>query len=381
MNKKTITKLKKSFTKLTGKARTPSISLSRLAFISFSTKEQTLFAKRMSFLVKAGVPIVECLALIRTQTKSDSKKRVFDSVIADVSSGQYLSTSLGKFSRFFGDFAISLIRIGEKSGILSQNLVYLADELQKKHELRKKIIGTLIYPIFITVATLGVTGILTVYIFPKLMPIFTSLHVSLPVTTRMLIWVSAYLAKWGILTVLGLIALGIGFYIVHRTYEPVRMVSDRLVLRIPFVASISRAYNLTNFCRTLGLLLKSGITLNEAIDITAETTSNLVYRRACARLNARIMHGEPISRGLAERPDLYPDILVHMVAVGERTGNLSTTLSYLGELYENEVNELTRGLSNSIEPILMIVMGLLVGLIAVSVITPIYQITQHLSPK
>lgn len=356
-------------------------SFSSLTFVRFSTKEQTLFAKRMSFLVKAGVPLIECLELIRLQTKTKSKKSVYESIINDVSNGQYLSTSLGKFKRLFGDFAISLIRVGEESGILSQNLAYLADELQKKRELERKVIGTLVYPIFITVATLGVTAVLTAYIFPKLMPIFTSLHVELPLTTRILIWVSAYLRDWGIYTLLGLIALGAGLVAVRNRYERVQMLSDRTLLRIPLAGGIARAYNLTNFCRTMGLLLRSGITISAALEITGDTTKNRVYRLACKQMTTRVMSGEPVSRGLGERPYLYPDILTHMVAVGEKTGNLSTTLTYLGELYEAEVDELTKGLSSSIEPVLMIVMGLLVGLIAVSVITPIYSITQHLSPK
>jgi type IV pilus assembly protein PilC len=356
-------------------------SFSSLTYIRFSTKEQTLFAKRMSFLVKAGVPLVECLSLIRTQTKSKAKGLVYDSVIKDVSNGQYLSTSLGKHKRLFGEFAINLIRVGENSGILSQNLAYLADELQKKHELQKKVIGTLIYPVFITIATLGVTSILTVFIFPKLMPIFTSLHVELPLTTRIMIAVSAYLQHWGILTLIGLIIVIILFLFVRSKFERVRTLADRVLLRIPLVGSIARSYNLTNFCRTTGLLLRSGITLTDALVITSETTKNRLYRNACAQLALQATRGEPVSRGLTARPDLYPDILSHMVAVGERTGNLSSTMTYLSELYEAEVEELTKTLSSSIEPVLMIVMGALVGLIAVSVITPIYSITQHLQPK
>lgn len=354
---------------------------SSLSFVRFSTKEQTFFAKRMSFLVKAGVPLVECLQLIRSQTKSKAKGRVYDSIIAEVSAGQYLSNSLATFKRLFGDFAVNLIRVGEQSGILSQNLEYLADELQKKQVLQRKVIGTLIYPIFITVATLGVTTVLTAYIFPKLMPIFASLHVQLPLTTRALIATSAYLHTWGIITALGLIALFIALFVIRNTYESARLWGDRILLRIPLAGSVARAYNLTNFCRTLGLLLRSGIMLCEALAITAETTTNRVYRESCVRLAEQITRGEPLSRGISARPDLYPDMLAHLLSVGEKTGNLSTTLTYLGELYEAEVDELTKGLSSSIEPVLMLVMGLLVGLIAVSVITPIYSITQHLSPK
>lgn len=354
---------------------------SSVTFIRFSTKEQTLFAKRMSFLVKAGVPLVECLSLIRAQTKSKAKGLVYDAVISDVSSGQYLSSSLGKFKRLFGEFAVNLIRVGENSGILSQNLAYLADELQKKSELQRKVLGTLIYPVFITIATFGVTGILTVYIFPKLMPIFTSLHVQLPLTTRIMISVSAYLRDWGVWTLLGIIVLILVFLVVRSKYANVRMWGDRVLLYIPLVGSITRSYNLTNFCRTTGLLLRSGISLTDALHITSETTKNRVYQLACAQLAVSVIRGEPLSRGLSARSDIYPDILAHMVSIGEKTGNLASTLTYLSELHEAEVEELTKTLSSSIEPVLMIVMGLLVGLIAVSVITPIYSITQHLQPK
>lgn len=370
-----------TLTKAREVTKAPRFFSSSSLFVNFSTKEQVLFAKRMAFLVKAGVPLIECLHLIRAQTKSDAKKRVYDSVINDVANGQYLSKSLGKFKRLFGEFSINLIRVGEESGILSQNLAYLADELEKKHALQRKVLGALVYPVFITIATLGVTTVLVAYIFPKLMPIFTSLQVKLPWSTRALIAVSEYLRDWGLLTLLGIAAGSIAFVIVRNRFEALQMATDYVLLRIPLAGSIVRAYNLANFCRTLGLLLRSGLTLTSALEITSQTTKNRVYREAARTMAAGIMRGEPLSRGLEERAKLYPAILAHMVAIGEKTGNLSSTLAYLGELYEGEVDELTKGLSSSIEPVLMVVMGLIVGIIAVSVITPIYSITQHLSPK
>lgn len=340
-----------------------------------------MFAKRLSFLIKAGVPIVESLILLRTQTKSKGKARVLDAVIRDVSSGQHLSTSLGKFNRLFGDFAVNLIRVGETSGILSQNLVYLADELQKKQALNRKVIGAMVYPIFISVATIGVTAMMTAYIFPKLMPIFTSLGVELPVTTRAMIWASEYIRDWGLLTALGIIIFMGIFFFVRSRVEPLRKATDLALLYLPFAGKIARTYNLANFTRTLGLLLKSGIKLTNALEVTAESTTNRVYRDACSHMAKLVMQGDPISKGIALHPRLYPDILAHMVSVGERTGSLSNTLTYLGEMYEGEVDDLTKSLSSSIEPVLMIFMGLMVGTVAVSVITPIYDITQNLNPK
>ena len=349
-------------------------------FVRFSIKDQTLFAKRLSFLIKAGIPVAESMHIIRSQAGSASKKKIFEAIAKDVTGGQYLSSSLAKHKKFFGDFAINLIRVGEQGGVLSNNLAYLADELQKKHELRRKVIGALIYPLFISIATLGVTSLLTVYIFPKLLPIFTSLHVELPLTTRMLLWLADYLKAWGILTLLALVLAGIAVFIARAQSIAVRYFFDRLLLSTPVAKQIARRYNLTNFCRTLGLLLRSGVRLSDAIAITADTTNNLAYRRAAERMARSIVKGESMSKAIEREQSLFPDMLSHMVAIGEKTGNLSATLSYLAELYEGEVDELTRSLSSSIEPALMIVLGILVGLIAISVITPIYSITQHLQP-
>jgi type II secretory pathway component PulF len=347
----------------------------------FPLKEQIFFIKRLSFLVKAGVPLMECIDIITKQTRSPERAKLYQAVSDDLASGQYLATSLGKMKRGFSDFAINIIRVGETSGILTQNLNYLAEELTKQSTLKRKVLGALVYPAFITVATLGVTSLITVYIFPKIMPIFTSLNVELPITTRVLIAVSLYLREWGLLTLGGVAVVIVGFFLA-RAYAPaVRAATDRSLLSIPLAGRIARGYNLANFTRTLGLMLRSGVPVTEAMEVAAETTPNLVYRAAYERVTEGIIKGESVSQGLAREGALFPDLLTHMVAVGETTGSLSNTLTYLSELYETEVDELTKNLSTSIEPILMIVMGLLVGLIAVSVITPIYEITQHLNPK
>ena len=159
------------------------------------------------------------------------------------------------------------------------------------------------------------------------------------------------------------------------------MRADKALLYIPFAGKIARSYNYANFSRTLGLMLRAGVPISVAMDITAKTTPNRVYRESYETLSKGLLRGETLSRGLGEMTSLFPDILTHMVAVGEKTGSLSQTLVYLAELYESDIEDQTKNLSSSIEPILMLIMGLLVGLIAVSVITPIYAITQHLSPR
>lgn len=346
--------------------------------IGLSTKEQTFFAKRLSFLIRANIPLLESLEMLRQQTKSRGYKYVLDSVIDDVSNGQYLSKSLGKFQKTFGVFTINIIKIGESSGILSQNLDYLADELKKKQSLRRKVIGAFVYPTLITLATLGITIFLMVYLFPKITPIFGSLHVELPLSTRIVIFLSDLLRDNGLFIFLGLIVLIFGFTLLLKQSRGVRILFEKWIMEIPLIGNVIKFYNLANSTRTLGLLLQGGVTLSRALPITADTTKNLMYKEEFYTLGLSVNRGEKISVRLDKRRDLFPDVLSQMIAVGEKSGSLSDTLVYLSEMYESEVDDFTKNLSSLIEPVLMIFMGILVGFIAISIITPIYGISQNL---
>lgn len=356
-----------------------SIELPSLLVGRLSVKDQTLFAKRLSFLIGAGVPVLDSLYVLQEQTTSRSARAILGQVIKDVKNGRFLSNALARFKTHFGEFAINIIKVGESSGVLSQNLRYLAEELEKKEALRKKVVSALVYPIFITIATLGVTALLTAYIFPKILPIFNSVGVTLPITTRILIAVSDFLRTFGLLAGGILFIVLVGLIILHRNVAVFRMISDRILLQLPLVGRIMQYFNMANMTRTLGLLLKSGVTLVDALDTTALTTRNRVYRRQLFRALEHVKKGERISEHLQKHRGLFPIMVSHMIAIGEKTGNLSDTLVYLSELYEEEVDTMTKNLSSAIEPVLMIIMGILVGFVAVSVISPIYEITQTIS--
>ncbi len=352
-----------------------------ISYSSFSIKDQTFFAKRLSFLVKAGIPMLESMSLIVAQTKSKSKAKILKRVMADIANGQSLATSLGRFKRSFGNFAINLIKSGESSGNLTQNLSYLADELNKRRILKKKIMSALLYPVIITVATIGITVLLILYVFPKILPIFKSLRAELPPTTRALIWVSDLIKNEGMYILIGLIVFIVSLILIIKHNKKVRMLYDGLIIKIPLFGKIAKNYNLANTTRTFGLLLKSGMPVNEALFVTAETTDNLQYKTAFEKMSRDVIKGKNISEIIKKYPNLFPLMIGHMIAIGEKSGNLSNTLIYLSEYYDNEFQELTKNLSNSIEPVLMVVMGAMVGLVAVSIITPIYGITQHLHVK
>jgi type IV pilus assembly protein PilC len=349
-------------------------------FTTMSVKEKTLFAKRLSFLVKAGVPILKSLQIIKDQTTSVAKSNILGKVIQDVSNGQFLATSLAKFKNNFDQFAVNIIRIGEESGTLDSNLSYLAEEMKKKRELQRKVVGALVYPIFIIVATLGIAGLLTVYIFPKVLPVFASLDLTLPITTRILIEISDILKNYGLYILAGLAALFIGFMALMKTSKGFRHTSHRVAMRIPLIGLIIKNYQLANICRTLGTLLKSDIRIVKAFSIASETTTNLVYQKELDRIAQGVVKGEKITTAMERNSRLFPGILTNLVDIGESTGELDETLMYLSDMYEIEVDELTKNLPTMLEPVLMVFMGIIVGFIAVSIITPIYEITQNLNP-
>lgn len=349
-------------------------------FSRLSLKEQELLAKRLSFLIRSGVPILKSLEIVKEQTQDKHKKEIINQITEDVANGRYLYTALGRYKNMFGSFTINIIKVGEMSGVLDQNLLYLAEELKKKRELRSKLISAFVYPVFVTVATLGITVVLISYVFPKILPIFKSLNSKLPLSTRILVTLSSFFINYGIYLILGLIAVIVGLFFLIKFRPKLLLMFDHFLLAIPLIGSIIRDYNITNFCRTLGLLIKSDVRVMEALNILGDTTPNTAYRQEIQKSAEGVIKGEKISDQIQKTPRLFPPLVSQMIAIGETTGNLSDSLIYISQFYENEVNDMTKNLSNALEPILMVLMGLLVGFIAISIITPIYAITQNIHP-
>jgi len=340
-------------------------------------QEKILFARNLAVMTKAGMPLLDSLRLLAKQTKSKVMIKILKHLSDDIANGQFLSRSLEQYHDVFGDFGINIIRVGEASGILYENLNYLAEELKRRQALRRKVLSALIYPIIVVLTTIGVTGVLILYVFPKIMPLFKSLKVELPITTKMLIWLSNFFLAYGVHVAVGVIILIIIISFLMRV-KLIHVLIQRFFLRLPLVGSITSNYNIANFCRTLGLLLKSDIKVVEAISITADTLTNLIYKSRLKAISQEIAGGGEISANLAKNPHLFPAMLSQLVAIGEATGNLSETLLYLSEFYEGRVDETTRNLSTTMEPFMMLILGAIVAFVAISIITPIYQLTQSL---
>lgn len=345
--------------------------------VRFSMKERILFTKRLAILLQSGMPISRCLVLMRDQAQTQNQKLFFTSLSAAVLSGQKLSTALEKYRPTIGDFTINVVRIGEASGTLAENLEYISIEHKKKFELRRQLIGALVYPAIIILATFMITLFLVVYIFPKIIPIFTSLKIDLPVSTRILIFLSDFLTQYGA-ALIGVLIILAGTYWVLRSWGPVAHFVDWCCIELPIFGTLCQYYNTVNFCRTLGLLLRNGVPLQDALQSLISSTQHSMYKSTLTSVRGEVLKGKTISSQLALHKKLFPTLCVQMIQSGEMSGNLSHSLSYVSDVYESEIRDMTKNLTIVLEPILMVVMGLCVGFIAISIITPIYSITNNL---
>ena len=355
--------------------KAPRFGLS-IFFDRLSTQEKINFARHLAMVIKAGLPMYQGLTILRDQASSKALSRIIKQVLIDINNGRFLADSLSRYEDTFGTFFVNLIRVGEASGTLSQNLIYLSDELRKSKNLRSKVRSAMVYPMVILVATIGVTGFLAFFVFPKLLPVLLGLGVKLPPTTLVLIAVVNYIQNYGLVTLVGVVVAFFLLRIMLRMLEPLRYAIDRFALAVPVISQLTISVNMVNFTRILALLLKSGVRIVEALTITGNTFSNLVYRRAIVGANDEIKKGGQLATYLATKKHFFPPLLADMIRVGENTGNLEDNLSYLAEYYEEEVDNKLHGMTSLLEPVLLLIMGLIVGFVALSIITPIYSISQ-----
>lgn len=345
-------------------------------FDRISIQDRINFARHLSLVIKAGLPVFEGLKIIQEQTESAILKKVITSLIEDVNSGKFLADGLQKYEHLFGGFFINIVRVGEASGTLSKNLIYLAEELRRSKELESKVRSAMVYPIVILCATIAVAGFLTFFVFPKLIPVFASLNVQLPITTRILLGVLSFMKNYGLYALIGLVVFFVGMRTLIRRVMPVKYIFDRLLFFMPVLSDLIVNVNMVNFTRVLGLLLKSGVKIVEALDITAHTFGNLVYQRLLINSEEEIKKGAQLGAYLTKHKTFFPPLVSGMVRIGESTGNLEDNLEYLSDYYDGEVDNKLHSLTSLIEPLMLLLMGLLVGFVALSIITPIYSISQ-----
>lgn len=329
------------------------------------------FAKHMSLMIRAGLPLDEAVRVLSDQAQGRFR-RVLRAVLKDIEAGRPLSDAFEEHPSVFSELFTATIRAGESSGTLESSLNDLAEQMTKSYELQRKIRGAMIYPVLVVVAAGGIGVGLSLFVLPRVMQLFESITVELPFATRMLLGFSRFLVDYSLLFFPALAGALVLLYQFLR-WKPIRPFSHAVLLKLPIFGPMAQQFNLALFARTMGTLLKSGIAIGEAFQVTATTLRNVRYRKALLRVREGTETGAPASAVLEEFPKLFPSVSTRMIAVGERTGKLEETFTYLAVFYEDEVDVMTKNLSTILEPVLLIVIGLSVAFVAIAVISPIYN--------
>lgn len=335
--------------------------------------QKAIFAKNLAIMLKSGLDIVEALEITSDQATGQFKI-VLSEVLASIQAGNSLSGALKKYPKIFSKLFINTTMAGESAGNLADNLESIAVYLRRNHELVSKIKSAMIYPMIVVIGAMILGFVLAFGVLPKIIPMFESLNVELPITTRMLISFTKFLEMHQFSTLFGSIGLIIFLNVILRR-EFIKPYTHYLILKIPIINKIAISSNLANYCNTLGTLLKSGLIIDEALMISKEVVTNYHFKKCLNDISARTLQGSKMSDNMQRYGDIFPKMVIGMVRVGERSGNLENALFHLGEFYESEVDVSTKALSVAIEPVLLVCIGVLVGGLAISIITPIYQMT------
>lgn len=334
---------------------------------------KALLAKHLAILLRAGLSIGEALD-ISSESATGKLKKILGKVRKSVESGRSLSDSLSDYPKVFTGIFISAVYAGETSGTLDKNLENLSEQLEKERELNLKIKSAVFYPAVVLTLAMILGLAVSFFVLPQITPLFSGLHTELPATTKLLIAFSNLIKNHGPL-IFWILILSIIFFIWLFKQKFFSSISHGLLLGLPVIGRVAKNSNLASFCRTFSLLLKSGLTIDEAVCVIRNITRNFYYKKSLTTVCRRIGKGAKLNQILAEYPDLFPVVLLKMIRVGEESGDLEASLDYLSLFYEKEVDASTKTLTLAIEPTLLLIIGLVVGFLAVSIITPIYSIT------
>jgi len=341
-----------------------------------SRVEIATFAKHLSVMLSSGITLAEALD-IADGAAGGKMNRTIKELAHSVRSGRTFTEALKMHDPLFSGLFIGSVQAGESSGTLAENLSRVAEQLKKDNALIAKIKGAMVYPGFVLGAASLLGFVLAFVVLPKIIPLFKGLKTELPLTTRMLIAFANVIEAYGVYILIGTAIVIVGtIWLVRQEFS--KPITHFIFLKTPIIRTVVRNANLARFCRVLGTLLKSGVTIDEAVVITRKSMGNYYYQQALLKVEKSIVKGGTLSDNLKRIPGIFPVLATQMIAVGEESGKFEDTLFYLADFYEEEVDTAAKALTTAVEPILLIFIGLTVGFLALSIITPIYDITGNI---
>ncbi|PIR98085.1 MAG: hypothetical protein COT89_01450 [Candidatus Colwellbacteria bacterium CG10_big_fil_rev_8_21_14_0_10_42_22] len=338
-------------------------------------KDIMIFSRQFATLLSAKVPLNSALRTVHGQTQNSALREVLIEISNDVDAGLSLSQAMEKHSDVFSLFYVNMIRSAEVTGKVEEATAYLADYVEKQSALVSKVKGALMYPIIMVVLFIVVGGVITTVVLPQVGPIFEEAGVEIPFFTQLLMNAGEFLGNWW-----WMVVFGIGFIVFvlidyFRTSEG-KVVIDEAILRMPGVSTLIKQLQVARFSESLAVLLRGAIPIAQAVEITGQTIGSAAYADVLNESAEDIRRGELLSQSLNKHPDFFPPFVGQMITIGEKTGRLEELLQRIASFYEREVDTMVGNLVELIQPILMIVIGLLVGGLFASILVPIYNLVQ-----
>ena len=339
-----------------------------------SHSEITVFTRQLSTMINAGLPINDALFALKEQV-SPKFAKIVDEILRRIEEGKSLGNALESWPQIFGRAYVASIQSGEASGVLDKVLLRLADDMEEEKRFRANIKGAMIYPIIVVIAMVIVAAIMIIFVIPKMTSLYTELGADLPGPTKILMAVSSFAVRFWWICLLMLAGLIYGFTVFRKTEQGLEVI-DRLILRLPIIGPLQEKTALASVTRTLGLLLSTGVSLVEALDIVADVADNSVFYKAIKSTARGMEKGRSLSQMLSSS-GVFPPIFYQMTAGGEGTGKLDETLEKVSVYFKGEAEAAVKGLTSAIEPLIMIVLGIGVGFLVMAVIMPIYNLTSQ----
>jgi type IV pilus assembly protein PilC len=339
-------------------------------------KQIAVFSRQFATMVNSGLPILRALAILAEQTENKELARVLGFARLDVEHGSSLSAALGKHDKVFNNLYVSMVRSGETGGSLDSTLIRLADMIEREVKLRGKIKSAMTYPVAVVALVLLIMTAMLLFVVPQFETIYASLDAALPMPTRALLFLSDVAQTYWYMVLGAVLAARFAFRRWKRT-ERGREVVDAMKLRIPIFGSLFHRTALSRFSSTLAMLLRSGVPILQALEIVSETVNNKVIAKAIVDVQLSVRDGESIAKPLTKHV-VFPPMVVHMIAVGEETGQVDTMLDKISQFYDQEVEAAVNALTSLIEPILIAIIGGCVGAAVVALYLPMFQIIDQI---
>jgi type IV pilus assembly protein PilC len=351
------------------------LALSRA--LRVSVKDMSVFTRQFATMINAGLPMVQCLDILNRQTENDRLRKVVGEVMLDVEGGTTLAEGMSKHPAVFSELYTNMVDAGEQGGILDVILSRLATYLEKVDALQRKVKSAMTYPTIVFAVAIGATVFMLMFVIPVFAKMFQDFGGTLPAPTRFVMGLSGFVRNFWWALGGSLVALIVLYRRTRATYKG-RLFIDKQLLRMPVIGTVLRKGSVARFTRTLGTLVGSGVPILQGLEITAKTAGNLVIQRAIEATRTSISQGDTISEPL-RRSEVFPPMVVQMIAVGEQTGALDEMLNKIADFYDDEVDTAVDQLTSVIEPIMIVFMGVIVGGMLIAMYLPMFKMASVIS--